>query len=69
MIKKVYLWTNNNVTVYDEKGERVTDCEGLWNDVRMLISVNSNEDTEFYLRDAQGFWTNKITLEEFMRGV
>lgn len=64
-IAKVYLWSDNSVTVFNEKGERLNDFEGDLRDVKEYILYNSGDDTEFYLSSWQEATNKRITRKEF----
>lgn len=65
MIAKVYLWANNAVTVFNEKGEQIEEYQGYLNMVRDLILCNADEKTEYYLASWQEASNKRITREEF----
>lgn len=65
MIAKVYLWTNNVVTVFNEKGEQLEDYQGVLPMVKDLIVCNANDKTEYYLASWQEAGHKRITLEQF----
>jgi len=60
VVSKVYLWSNGNIMVFDEKGKQIPDLQR--SDIFDLRSVKeaSTKDTEFYF----GKWKeNLIKLE------
>lgn len=65
MIAKVYLWTNNAVTVFNQKGEQMPEYQGTLPAVKDLILCNANDKTEYYLASWQEATNKRITREEF----
>lgn len=65
MIKKVYLWDNNAVTVFDENGAQLPQYQGMLSMVRDLILCAAADDAEYYLSSWKEASNKKITKEEF----
>lgn len=51
MIKEVYHWSNNNVMVFDEKGNQMPDFQGNYLEVRDKILATVLPSTKFYRAD------------------
>ncbi|RLI40745.1 hypothetical protein DRO59_08595 [Candidatus Bathyarchaeota archaeon] len=73
MIKEVYLFTNRNVIVFDEKGEQVIDVqrEISW-DVEWYKHENEEKALEKIIKDQPKIylarwrqWAEEITIDEF----
>lgn len=69
MIKKVYLWTNGAVTVFDENGEQVERYQGMHAQVADLVLCNDTPETEYYLNSWQEAGMKKITRDDFKKGI
>ena len=73
MIKKVYLFTNRNLLVFDEKGEQVIDVQKVigWG-TRWFEHEKEEEalqkiiadDPEIYLASWGDQWRHRITIDE-----
>ena len=74
MIKEVYLFTNRNVLVFDEKGEQIIDIQKAigwgveWFEhkkeeeaLRKIIA----DKPEIYIASWNDRWQHKITVDEF----